>query len=272
VIATAPVRRYATIDSTNLEAHRLHEAGESGPLWLLADEQTAGKGRLGRAWVSEKGNCYSTLILPLHSLGSVMAGPRPGHPDLDAGWAARRPPMTDVGGVSSVPQIGFVVALAVSDVVAQFAPNVQLKWPNDVLVDGAKISGILCEVLSPSPLTLAIGCGINVAHAPQGMNYPTTCIAKHANTNRDTVFDRYRSRLGYWLEVWNEGFGAVRETWKSRAIGISENVSIGEVQGIFEDLSEGGTLIIKSRDGKRHTVHAGDLTIHSLEQRRRKSA
>jgi BirA family transcriptional regulator, biotin operon repressor / biotin---[acetyl-CoA-carboxylase] ligase len=256
-VAHAPVRRYATIDSTNTEARRLHQADELGPLWILADEQTAGRGRLERRWASEKGNLYCTLLYPFDDASplSVMG---------------RGPPMTGHGGVR-VPQVGFAVALAVADVADRYADNVKLKWPNDVLINGAKVSGILCEVLSQD--TLAVGCGINVAHAPKGLPYPVTHLA---NANRDDVFVQYRTRLSHWLNVWNSGFMEIREAWLSRAIGIGEPVSmtIGDQThtGTLEGIDDMGALIIRQSDNTHLTLHAGDLVIPSLQAQRKQSA
>lgn len=240
-----PARHYPSIDSTNLEAHRLFAGGERGPLFLLADEQTAGKGRLDRNWSSARGNCYSTLILPV---------------DLSGGLTVAR-----------VPQIGFVVALAVADVVRAHGATPQLKWPNDVLVNGAKISGILCEVLSASPLAIAIGCGINVAHAPAGLAYPATCLAAmSAGASRDGVFDAYRSALTRWLETWRleGGFEAVRAAWTAQAIGIGENatmtVGTQQLTGRFEGITEQGAVILQTPEGPPHILHAGDFHIPSL--------
>jgi BirA family transcriptional regulator, biotin operon repressor / biotin---[acetyl-CoA-carboxylase] ligase len=243
VIATAPVRHFVTIDSTNAEARRLHGAGEGGPLWLLADEQTAGKGRLGRSWASTPGNCYSTLVLPL--------------------------PRTPL---SAVAQIGFAVALAVAETVDRLGTKAAaIKWPNDVLVGAAKISGILCEVLQPAPLVVAIGCGINVAHAPQGLPYPATSIqAEGVRADRDQVFETYRQRLAYLLSQWNEGenFDMIRAQWLSRAIGLGETVSMTKgdttVSGRYEGISPEGAVVLKPASGPSQVFHAGDLHIPSL--------
>jgi BirA family transcriptional regulator, biotin operon repressor / biotin---[acetyl-CoA-carboxylase] ligase len=241
-----PIRHYPTIDSTNLEAHRLFTAGERGPLFLLADEQTAGKGRLDRNWASLRGNCYSTLILPIEA------------------------------EISVVPHIGFVTALAVADVVRKHtAESPQLKWPNDVLVRGAKVAGILCEVLSQTPLTIAIGCGINVAHAPTGLTYPATSLAAEGGTtSRDEVFQSYRTALAYWSDVWNNGqnFSAIRRAWAALAIGIGETITMStgteRLTGTFEAITEQGAVMLKPPHGPPPILHAGDVHIPSLARLR----
>ncbi len=240
-----PTRHYPSIDSTNLEARRLFDAGVRGPLFLLADEQTAGKGRLDRNWASLRGNCYSTLMLRLET------------------------------EIAAVPQIGFVVALAVADVVQKFGATPQLKWPNDVLVRGAKIAGILCEVLSNQPLTVAIGCGINVAHSPTGFTYPATClVAEGASTTRDEVFQSYRTALAYWLDIWSnsKNFPTIRTAWTKLAIGIGETITMTagtqHLTGTFETITEQGAVMLKPPHGPPHILHAGDVHIPSLAKLR----
>jgi BirA family transcriptional regulator, biotin operon repressor / biotin---[acetyl-CoA-carboxylase] ligase len=249
VIDKVPVRHFRTIDSTNLEARRLFEYGERGPLWLIADEQTAGRGRLDRVWTSERGNLFSTLLLSL-------SAPQ-----------------------SAIPQIGFVVAVAVKKALANLAPNISftLKWPNDCIANGAKISGILCETLSPN--MVAIGCGINVEHAPQGLSYPATSLRQLGRPILvNKVFAAYRGELSAALALWNNGAGfeAIRKEWQAHAIGIGERVamSTGEVmvEGTYEGIAEDGALVLIKSDGKRHVFHSGDLSIPTLQALRKASA
>ena len=149
ILATGhPVTHFDRIDSTNLEARRLADEGERGPLWLLADEQTGGRGRLGRNWVSEPGNLYATFLI------AIAEGPQ------------------------AAAQVSFVAALAVHDTVTRLRPGLaaRIKWPNDVLIGGAKFCGVLPEVVGTNPTRIAIGCGVNIAHAPEGTPYPVTCL------------------------------------------------------------------------------------------------
>lgn len=245
MIERAPVRHFRTIDSTNLEARRLFAHGERGPLWLIADEQTAGRGRLERAWKSERGNFHATLLLPL-------SAPQ-----------------------SAIPQVGFVAAVAVQRALNGLMPAVSfaLKWPNDCLANGAKISGILCEMLAPD--VVAIGCGINVKHAPQGLPYPAACLRQLGSAAAvNDVFAAYRGALSAALAVWSNGAGfeAIRNEWQAHAIGIGERVamSTGEVivEGIHEGIAGDGALILLETDGRRHLFHAGDLSIPPLKPSR----
>lgn len=249
MIERVPVRHFRTIDSTNLEAHRLFEHGERGPLWLIAEEQTAGRGRLNRVWTSERGSLYSTLLLP-------VSAPQ-----------------------SAIPQIGFVVAVAVQKALSKLAPTVSfaLKWPNDCLTNGAKISGILCETLAPN--VVAIGCGINVEHAPRGLPYPAISLRQLGSpATINIVFAAYRGELSAALALWDNGAGfeAIRKEWQAHAVGIGERVamSTGEVmvEGTYEGIAEDGALVLLKSDGKRHLFHAGDLSIPSLQSLRKASA
>src|SRR5262249_18700944 len=152
--AHAGVRHVAheTIASTNTEALALARHGERGPLWVTAVTQSAGRGRRGREWVSQPGNLFATLLL---------ADPCPS---------------------DCAPQLSFVAGLAVHDAVVETAgglvSRLSLKWPNDLLCDGAKLAGILIEGEgSGAALNVAIGIGINCVHHPAGTEYPATDLA-----------------------------------------------------------------------------------------------
>jgi BirA family biotin operon repressor/biotin-[acetyl-CoA-carboxylase] ligase len=242
------VRHFDRIDSTNAEARRAVEAGEHGPLWFTAGEQTAGRGRLGRHWVSKPGNLYATLLLPLSA------------------------------PIAMASQVGFVASLAVHDVVAAALPNAAtlIKWPNDVQVRGAKIAGILAEVVSAAPLMVALGCGINVAHAPDGTPYRATSLAAEgASLTVDEVFARLGQGLRRRLEQWDEGrsFAAIRADWLARAAGLGAGIAVsspgGDWQGLFRGLAEDGALLVERRDGTTAAVHAGDIRIATADFHRK---
>lgn len=236
MISQAPVRRFASIDSTNLEAQRLAAAGERGPLWLLADEQVSGRGRLGRNWVSAAGNLYSTLLLPTDAAAAV------------------------------VPQIAFVVALAVHDGVSALCPdaNIRLKWPNDCLLNGGKVAGILCETVGQG--LVAIGCGINAAHAPQGLAYATAYLQQvQGNVSVDQAFSAYSTALGERLVQWNSGagFATILADWQERGHSLGESIQVrqGDIvrSGSFAGLAADGALRLQKPDGTVENVYAGDV-------------
>lgn len=239
-----PVRHFASIDSTNSEAQRLITAGEHSPLWLHADEQTAGRGRLERRWTSTPGNLYSTLIYPTNAAIHIL------------------------------PQLAFVVGLAVCDAVRAATPHAKpsLKWPNDCLIDGAKIAGILCEVVSQPRVVAVLGCGINVDHAPKGLAYPAISLREIGATHSVAdVFSIYATALTNWLAIWAEGagFATIRTAWLDHAIGLGETVIINASTGSFAGINEHGAILLENAQGDIQTHHAGDLFIASLAELRK---
>ena len=142
------IEAYDEIDSTNAEARRRAEAGAGGPVWITAAVQTAGRGRRGRAWSTERGNLAATLLMTT---------------DLPPAEAA---------------QVSFVAALAACDLADACLGQgaARLKWPNDVLVHGRKAVGILVEsgARQDARLWLAVGIGVNLKHAPTNVERPAT--------------------------------------------------------------------------------------------------
>lgn len=231
------VRHYRSLPSTNDEALRL-AADEGAPHGAVvhADEQTAGRGRLSRRWISPPGNLYLSVIL---------------RPDLPA---AR--------GI----EIGFVAALAVADAVdAMLPPQVRatLKWPNDVLVRGGKISGILIERTGDA---IILGMGVNVLLAPEGVPYQTSTLAGSGGlATVDGMRARLLSDLARWIEVWQlEGFAPVRSTWLARAhpAGTPLRLTLGDrtIMGRFVDLAADGALVLDT-PAARETFVAGDVGV-----------
>jgi BirA family biotin operon repressor/biotin-[acetyl-CoA-carboxylase] ligase len=260
-----PVLHFDRIDSTNAEARRLADAGERGPLWIWADEQTGGRGRMGRKWVSEPGNLYATFLF------AIAQGP----------------------GVAA--QSGFVTALAVHDTVMALCPDLapRIKWPNDVLIDGAKFCGVLPEVVGAAPTSIAIGCGVNIAHSPRDVPYPVTHLIPYVRhpgesrgpassgspafagmTDKTTAVESFLqeldSNLSKRLKIWDEGrgFAAIREAWSEHALGLGGAVSSGEIHGTFQGLGADGALIMLCADGSRKHIHSGEVKFAELERLR----
>jgi BirA family biotin operon repressor/biotin-[acetyl-CoA-carboxylase] ligase len=230
------VLHYEKIGSTNDEARRLAAEGAAHGTVVHADEQTAGRGRLSRTWISPPGNLYMSVLLRL----SVSAG--------------------------RLPELSFVTALAVGDTVDALLPKhvrVVLKWPNDVLVWGAKIAGILLEQADD---TTVIGVGLDVLHAPATTGYKTTSIAASGGiASVDGARDLLLDRLARHLAVWQaDGFAPIRAAWLERAhpIGAALRVTVqGQtVEGAFSGLDEGGALLLDTKDG-RQRIFAGDVAI-----------
>ena len=225
---------YDVLDSTNEEARRLALAGERGPLWIIAREQTAGRGRRGRAWTSERGNLFASLLT--RASQTIAA------------------------------QLAFAAGLAAADTVSAYCPpaDVTLKWPNDVLLRGEKVAGILLESLNPD--TLAIGIGINLAHYPERTEFPATSVAALTGFAADTeqAMRRIASDMAAWYEVWRtNGFAPVRAAWLARAAGLHSRLRARlegrEMEGVFEDLDQDGALLLRDTAGALVRITAGEV-------------
>jgi BirA family biotin operon repressor/biotin-[acetyl-CoA-carboxylase] ligase len=237
---------FGEIDSTNAEAQRQASNGEIGPLWIIADRQAKGRGRRGRQWVSEEGNLFATLLLTL----------------------AITP--------ATATQLSFVAALAVLETAelllpVEMRPRLLLKWPNDVLLDDRKLAGILVEsVATPEKdrTTLAIGCGVNIAHAPAGTPYRVTCLADYApEATRDAAFTLLAGTMSKQLAAWSDGggFDVIRQCWLARAAGLGGPATVetgsGSIAGIFESLAVDGALILRCSNGEQRPIYGGEVAF-----------
>ena len=226
--------RLVETDSTNAEARRRAKAGEHGPLWITASRQMAGKGRRGRVWDTGEGNLAATLLL------------KPAAPPAEAA------------------QLGFAAALAVADMVVEFAPRaaVTLKWPNDVLVDGRKLSGILLESGGD---WLAIGIGVNLASHPEGTEFPATSLSAQCvmPPAPDAALAVLAARFAHWHAIWDgQGFEPLRAAWLARAQGLGGPIRARlpheERHGAFEGMDATGALLLREPGGLR-AITAGEV-------------
>jgi BirA family biotin operon repressor/biotin-[acetyl-CoA-carboxylase] ligase len=226
--------RHGEIDSTNSEARRLAQGGETGPVWITADRQTAGRGRRGRVWDSGSGNLAATLLL--------------------------RPP-------ADFAQLSFAAALAVADTVAHFAPAtpIAVKWPNDVLADGRKLAGILLESGQDAQGTwLAIGIGINLASHPDGTEFPATSLATFVTPpSPEEALSVLAARVAHWYDAWMEqGFETVRAAWLARAGGLGGPIRARlpheTRHGVFEGIDASGALLLNEL-GTVRAITAGEV-------------
>lgn len=230
------VRHYDSIGSTNDEARRLANEGAAHGTVIHADEQRSGRGRLKRAWISPPGNLYLSVLLRF-----------------------------DVP-VSRISELSFVAALAVAETVDTLLPrNLRsiLKWPNDVLVEDAKIAGILLETEGDAAI---LGIGLNVLEAPSGVRYKTTMlVACGGIASVDTARDILLERLGKFLTIWEqEGFEAIRTAWLARSFPLGEPLRVNALgavhEGLFAGLDETGALLLEKPSG-RSRILAGDISI-----------
>jgi BirA family transcriptional regulator, biotin operon repressor / biotin---[acetyl-CoA-carboxylase] ligase len=228
-----------TIDSTNAEALRWAWAGERGPLWIVAKQQTAGRGRRGRSWVSPPGNLHATLLL------------------------------TDPAPAAAAPQLGFVAGLALHDAAVAAAPalasRLALKWPNDLLCGACKVAGILIEG-EGSPLRVAVGIGVNCRHHPDGTEFPATDFAvEGADVAPEALAGLLAASMRSRLTQWNRGAGfvSIREAWLVRARGLGQPIRVRlaerETIGDFEAIDEAGRLVLRAAGGRLETIAAGEV-------------
>lgn len=240
------IDHYAELDSTNEEARRRALAGERGPVWIRADRQGAGRGRRGRAWISEPGNLFITGLYVL---------------DTQPGDAAR---------------LSFAAALSVADLIEEIVSglNPRLKWPNDVLIEGRKVCGILLEsgTAPGGGLWLAVGIGVNLAHHPEDSERPATSLAAH-DAKADPVHagERLAYHFDTWLSRWQTGgFAPIRDAWLTRAHALGEKViarlETETVEGVFADLMPDGALRLDLADGTRRLISAGDVFFPAKPQ------
>lgn len=238
---------YDEVDSTNTIAKRLCAAEASDRTLVWARRQTAGRGRLQRTWISPTGNLYLSLIL---------------RPQVAAREATA---LTFVAAVA----VADAVAAVLSDEATDPAP-VRCKWPNDVLVGGRKIAGILLESATTAHGRLEwviVGIGINVAsHPPPSQTiYPATSLAAEGASaiTLEAVLDTLCRCLDDRLRQWTDGgFAAVRTAWIAMAHDLGRAIAVdcggAPVCGVFRGLDEDGALVIEGDDGVRR-ISAGDV-------------
>ncbi len=228
-----------SIDSTNVYAKQLAEEGCQDNTLVWAKQQSSGRGRRGREWVSSPGNVYLSLIS------------RPGCSFLEAS------------------NLSFLTSLVVCDAIeavgGPYAPKVQCKWPNDVLVEDKKVSGILLECaatvdpIAKTPDWVVIGVGINVFHYPENTEYPATALGDIYTV--EAMVTAFAEHFQIWLDRWREfGFSVVREAWMKRAKGIGDPITARlpeeTIDGIFKGLGPEGALILEAEGKERHITAA----------------
>lgn len=234
----ARLRAYEALGSTNDEAKRLAEA--SAPAWTVvsAECQTAGRGRRQRSWDSPGGNLHMTIIL------------RPAVP------------------VALAPQLGFAAALAVGDAITPLLPcadALQFKWPNDVLIEGRKVAGILLEsaAVAETVRWVVAGIGVNVmSHPSEGAATSLTAAGVRGAAVPQVLHD-VTVALKRWSDEWERtGFESLRSAWLARARGLGSDIAVRlereQFTGRFVDLDRDGALLVETEQGRRR-VAAGDV-------------
>jgi len=207
-------------------------------LWLRAEQQTGGRGRHGRRWEAGPGNLYA----------STLVRPRAGDP--------------------SPATLALVAGVALDQLVSAYAGEAQLrlKWPNDVLLDGAKLSGILLEGVAGA---VVIGFGVNLAHHPEGIGRTTMSLAAAGIDPPDPALfaTDLAEAFGEWLARWRGvGLEPIRSRWLERAHPIGTPLATtapdgSRIEGLFDGLDPSGALRLRLADGAVHVMHAGDIDL-----------
>ena len=248
------VASFPEIGSTNAEGLTRARIGDPGRLWLVTGRQTAGRGRRGRQWVTASGNLAASLLLILERESAAAA------------------------------TLGFVAGLALDDALRTVVPSLalrpldgadverssglRLKWPNDVLLDGAKLAGILleAETLPDGRLALVVGIGVNIVEAPSGLPYAATALRSRGfPVGARDVFSALSDAWIVTERIWNggRGFATIRGSWLGRAAGLGDEVTadIGDetIRGVFSTIDDAGRLVMRLPDGSARTVTAGEV-------------
>lgn len=241
------LQTHERVDSTNASAFAAAREGDPGQLWIVAREQTAGRGRRGRAWSSPPGNLYASLLV------------------IDADGAA------DATGTISLAAAVALYQALVDTAGPAAAERLALKWPNDVLCDGRKVAGILVEgaELGEGRRALVIGIGVNCnSHPPvEGAHPAANLAALGLDVGPDQLFLNLAQRMADELERWNGGrnFDSVRTRWLARSAGVGAAVRIslpgGDVEGSFETVDSAGRLVLRQHDGSTRVVSSGDASV-----------
>jgi len=230
------IRTVPETASTNDDVAALARAGAAEGLWLRAERQTAGRGRQGRGWVSPPGNLYVSTLVRLQ-------------PD--------DPP---------APTLALAAAVALAETVEAFGARPRIKWPNDLLIDGAKLSGILLERADDA---VVVGLGVNLAHHPEDVDRPATSIAAvtgHA-PDPETFLAALAESFVRWLYRWRaEGLAPVRARWLDKAhpqgTALTARLPDGSsYDGLFDGLDMTGALRLRLADGAVHVIHAADIFL-----------
>lgn len=237
----------AEVTSTQDEARHRAMLPWHRPIWISARRQTAGRGRRGRVWQSLEGNLAATFL-------HCLPGPR-----------------------SRLAHLGFALGLALWETLDHDfgIPDIRLKWPNDLLIDGAKMGGILLESWvvegggePDGPFWLAAGIGLNLATAPELDGYRTGSVFGHVARapDPDAVLAALAPRFARWSDrLWHDGFAPLATAWTRVAAGLGEIVTVdpgaGQVTGRLLGLDSDGGLRLETADKTLVTIAAGDVVL-----------
>jgi BirA family transcriptional regulator, biotin operon repressor / biotin---[acetyl-CoA-carboxylase] ligase len=255
--ATSAGYRLAAFDhigSTNAEAMARARGGERGPIWFVTSEQTAGRGRRHRPWIAPRGNLASSVLEVIEVPPAVAA---------TLGFAA---------GLALEAALQRVSVEASLRSAGSDHMKYSLKWPNDVLAGRQKLAGILleAEAVADHGLAVVVGIGTNVVAAPEGTPTPATSLAAlGVHIGAEDLFGALSDTWAEFRGIWDlgRGFGEIRRLWLERAAGLGQRVAIhmggSTVEGTFDSIDESGCLVVRTSEGGRVPISAGDVYFGS---------
>src|SRR5882724_3941328 len=241
---------FESIGSTNAEALSRARLGERGPIWFVTSEQTAGRGRRHRPWIAPRGNLASSILEVIGVSPAIAA---------TLGFAA---------GLALEAALQKVSVEASLRAAGSDHMKFSLKWPNDVLAGRQKLAGILleAEAVAGDRLAVVVGIGTNVVAAPEATPTPATSLAALGiNIGAEELFAVLSDSWTEFRGIWDRGrgFGEIRRLWLERAAGLGERVAINTgtmtVEGTFDTIDETGCLIVRTAEGKRMPIAAGEV-------------
>jgi BirA family biotin operon repressor/biotin-[acetyl-CoA-carboxylase] ligase len=241
---------FDSVGSTNAEALGRARAGERGPIWFVTSEQTAGRGRRHRPWIAPRGNLASSILEVMEISPAIAA---------TLGFAA---------GLALEAALQKVSVEASLRSVGSDEMKFALKWPNDVLAGHKKLAGILleAETIADNRLAVVVGIGTNVVAAPEGTPTPATSLkAIGVDVSAEDLFAALSDSWAEFRSIWDDGrgFSEIRLKWLQRAAGLGQPVSIvsagSTVAGTFNTIDDAGCMIVRTSDGRRLPISAGDV-------------
>lgn len=240
------ILEFETLDSTNSEALRLASSGSRGSFLIKSQEQTGGRGKIGRKWISITENLHASILL------ESMALPK------------------------NNPQLSFVIANAMYESISELAikhklsMKIELKWPNDVLINGKKVAGILLESISfENKTNVVIGFGVNVSKAPSSLGRPVTSLLDEGINleNSDAFLEILMNNFDKLYNKWcaDKNFISTRKNWMQHAYYLNKIITIDDgvrsISGTFKEVDLDGGLCLQLEDGKICTLYAGEIII-----------
>ena len=246
---------FESIGSTNAEAMSRARDGERGPIWFVTSEQTAGRGRRYRPWIAQRGNLASSVLEVIDVTPAVAA---------TLGFAA---------GLALETALQRISVEASLRSAGSEHMKYSLKWPNDVLAGRKKLAGILleAEAVAGDGLAVVVGIGTNVIAAPEGTPTPATSLAAlGVHVGAWELFAELSDSWAEYRGIWDDGrgFGEIRRLWLERAAGLGQPVAIQAgattIEGTFDTIDEAGCMIVRTADGRRVPISAGDVYFGSV--------